>query len=185
MLDGVAAAVDSEDRNASLQNLTTTIFVILINSMPDERTPSAFTWFNSPLHANQSPHWQLIDMVQIGHGAHVRERKEPYPPVVKFQDIDQDLERVSIGNSNRFESRELPDESESEEDAVPGDSAEGDTGFNVLGEDHLEVDEDISLDSAILKDLLSTKPLVLTRKTNPLAAQKKDVDLTEQPDWDF
>lgn len=61
----------------------------------------------------------------------------------------------------------------------------GDTGFNVLGEDHLEVDEDISLDSAILKDLLSTKPLVLTRKTNPLAAQKKNVDLTEQPDWDF
>lgn len=41
------------------------IFAVLVNSMPDERTGSKFTWFNSPLRGNQ--HGQtLVDMVQIG-----------------------------------------------------------------------------------------------------------------------
>ncbi|KAF9539892.1 hypothetical protein CPC08DRAFT_651083, partial [Agrocybe pediades] len=41
------------------------IFSILVNSMPDERTNSTITWFNSPIRGNQSA-GTLIDMIQIG-----------------------------------------------------------------------------------------------------------------------
>ena len=45
------------------------MFAVLVNSMLDECTRLAFTWFNSPLHADQSPQ-TLINMVQIGQWYH-------------------------------------------------------------------------------------------------------------------
>ncbi|KAF8182478.1 ribonuclease H-like domain-containing protein [Mycena galopus ATCC 62051] len=41
------------------------IFGILVNSMPDERTNSNITWFNSPLRGNQKPEG-LLDMIMVG-----------------------------------------------------------------------------------------------------------------------
>jgi hypothetical protein len=51
------------------------LFSILVNSMPDERTNSTLTWFNSPLRGRQSAQ-TLVDMIQVGqwYGKHqVRE----------------------------------------------------------------------------------------------------------------
>ena len=47
------------------QTLAIKIYAILVNSMPDERTGSTLTWFNSPLRANQDVQ-TLVDMIQIG-----------------------------------------------------------------------------------------------------------------------
>ncbi|KAF9549384.1 hypothetical protein CPC08DRAFT_648213 [Agrocybe pediades] len=48
-----------------LSILATTIFSVLVNSMPDERTNSTITWFNSPIRGNQSTR-TIIDMIQVG-----------------------------------------------------------------------------------------------------------------------
>jgi hypothetical protein len=45
--------------------LATKLFSILVNSMPDERTNSNITWFNSPLRGNQDAQ-TLVDMIQVG-----------------------------------------------------------------------------------------------------------------------
>jgi hypothetical protein len=47
------------------QMLAIKIFSVLVNSMPDERTGSKITWFNSPLRANQDVS-TLVNMIQIG-----------------------------------------------------------------------------------------------------------------------
>ena len=46
-----------------LQFLAIEILLILVNSMPDERTNSTITWFNSPGNQNAQT---IVDMVQIG-----------------------------------------------------------------------------------------------------------------------
>jgi hypothetical protein len=53
------------------QMLAIKIFSILVNSMPDERTGSKITWFNSPLRANQDVS-MLVNMIQVGqwYGVH-------------------------------------------------------------------------------------------------------------------
>ena len=55
----------------SLQMLAIKIFSVLVNSMPDERTGSKITWFNSPLRANQDVS-TLVNMIQVGqwYGVH-------------------------------------------------------------------------------------------------------------------
>lgn len=45
--------------------LATRIFSVLVNSMPDERTNSHITWFNSPIRGRQKAQ-TLIDMIQVG-----------------------------------------------------------------------------------------------------------------------
>jgi len=53
------------------QMFASRIFSILINSMPDERTNSTITWFNSPYRGNQLA-GNLVDMIQVGqwYGVH-------------------------------------------------------------------------------------------------------------------
>ena len=55
----------------SSQMLAIKIFSVLVNSMPDERTGSKITWFNSPLRANQDIS-TLVNMIQVGqwYGVH-------------------------------------------------------------------------------------------------------------------
>ncbi|KAI0820926.1 ribonuclease H-like domain-containing protein [Irpex lacteus] len=48
-----------------LAMLSIRTFFILVNSMPDERTASKFTWLNSSLRGNQNAQ-TLIDMIQVG-----------------------------------------------------------------------------------------------------------------------
>ncbi|KAN0087885.1 hypothetical protein V8E55_006506 [Tylopilus felleus] len=110
-----------------LATLATKIFAALVNSMPDERTGSVFTWFNSPLCANQSPQ-TLIDMIQIGQwyrgngqkgSGRAREPKTPYRPVVKFRDMDDDLLRSIAVAEGSSQDADPPhgDESDSADDA--------------------------------------------------------------------
>jgi hypothetical protein len=47
------------------QILAIRIFSVLVNSMPDERTNSTITWFNSPIHGNQMMS-TLVDMIKVG-----------------------------------------------------------------------------------------------------------------------
>jgi hypothetical protein len=56
----------------SVQTIAVKIFSVLVNSMPDERSGSKITWFNSLLRSRQSVQ-TLTDMVQIGqwYGSHV------------------------------------------------------------------------------------------------------------------
>jgi hypothetical protein len=106
-----------------LASLAIRIFSILVNSMPDERTNSTITWFNSAIRGNQSV-WTIVDMIQVGqwYGKHVvsqREflhrieksnksfpqnqenapNKERYQLVVKFRKIDKaTLNRLQYGH---------------------------------------------------------------------------------------
>jgi hypothetical protein len=48
-----------------MQMLAIKIYLTLVNSMPDERTGSKITWFNSPLRANQGVQ-TLVNMIQVG-----------------------------------------------------------------------------------------------------------------------
>ncbi|KAF8149606.1 hypothetical protein K438DRAFT_1988862 [Mycena galopus ATCC 62051] len=52
-------------RSGVLAMLAVHIFGILANSMPDERTNSNITWFNSPLRGNQKAE-NLLDMILVG-----------------------------------------------------------------------------------------------------------------------
>jgi len=47
------------------QVLAIRIFSMLVNSMPDERTNSTITWFNSPNRGNQIT-WTIVHMLKIG-----------------------------------------------------------------------------------------------------------------------
>lgn len=124
-----------------IQMLAVKIFSVLVNSMPDERTGSRFTWLNSGLRGCQLPQ-NLIDMVQVGqwYGTHAvsdsypdmysnvsltpqkadsTARKVKKRPTVKFRDISKDLLRaVSMGT----ESTQGSDSSTSTDCSVKEDS---------------------------------------------------------------
>jgi hypothetical protein len=51
--------------NHDFQHLSIQMFSVLVNSMPDERTNSTITWFNSPLRGSQNAQ-TLVDMIQVG-----------------------------------------------------------------------------------------------------------------------
>ncbi|KAJ6580074.1 ribonuclease H-like domain-containing protein, partial [Mycena vulgaris] len=63
-------------RSGVLAMLAVRIFGILANSMPDERTNSNITWFNSPLRGNQKAE-NLLDMILVGqwHTYHAEVRR--------------------------------------------------------------------------------------------------------------
>ncbi|CDO75802.1 hypothetical protein BN946_scf184934.g17 [Trametes cinnabarina] len=109
------------------------IFSILVNSMPDERTGSKFTWFNSALRGNQ--HAQtLVDMVQIGqyysrqssdgtqHNVTTTRRR----PTVRFRDINKDLLQAVQHHERPLATHEAESDSlsdESEDDSSPRDNS--------------------------------------------------------------
>ncbi|KAF8817236.1 hypothetical protein BYT27DRAFT_7217782 [Phlegmacium glaucopus] len=74
--------------------------------MPDERTNSTITWFNSPTRGNQATR-TIVDMLKVGqwYGKHdettAPNKKVRYRPAVKFRKIDKALlERLQTGTSN-------------------------------------------------------------------------------------
>ncbi|CDO74690.1 hypothetical protein BN946_scf184960.g4 [Trametes cinnabarina] len=109
------------------------IFSILVNSMPDERTGSKFTWFNSALRGSQ--HAQtLVDMVQIGqfyyrqsvgtsqNESHDNSARNPLKlrPTVKFRDINRDLLEAVQHRKPPQSAEEDDSESDSSEDEAEG-----------------------------------------------------------------
>ena len=72
--------------------------------MPDERTNSTITWFNSPIRGSQNAQ-TLVDMIQIGqwYGKHQNKDYVPskYRPVVKFRNIEESVLRaVQTGSAD-------------------------------------------------------------------------------------
>lgn len=122
--------------------------------MPDERTGSKFTWFNSALRGSQLPQ-TLVDMIQVGEWYSVHavsfscsvyvssevssnsqkpdapRRKEKRRPTVKFRDIEKDLLRkVSDSAAARDKSQDggvhpAGDVDESSSDESDEDIVEG------------------------------------------------------------
>ncbi|KAK0220637.1 ribonuclease H-like domain-containing protein [Armillaria fumosa] len=75
-------ALASHPKACTLAFFAIKIFSVLVNSMPDERTGSKITWFNSPLRSNQ----KVSTLVNIGqwYDVHQKEGKSKVSPNVKF-----------------------------------------------------------------------------------------------------
>ncbi|KAJ6508735.1 hypothetical protein C8R45DRAFT_1208354, partial [Mycena sanguinolenta] len=101
------------------------IFGILVNSMPDERTNSNITWFNSPLRGNQKQEG-LLDMIMVGQWYRYHApgaegpRRPPRHPTVAFRRLDQ-----AVIDEAKMKMRE-EDSDASDSDADSTESDEGD-----------------------------------------------------------
>ncbi|KAJ7662395.1 ribonuclease H-like domain-containing protein [Mycena rosella] len=115
-------------RSNVLAMLGVRIFGILVNSMPDERTNSNITWYNSPLRGNQQQEG-LLDMIMVGQwykyhapGAE-GPRRPPRRPTVAFRRLDQAVidktkmkrrEEDSETSDSEADSTEIDEEDEEE-----------------------------------------------------------------------
>ncbi|KAI0643457.1 ribonuclease H-like domain-containing protein [Trametes meyenii] len=144
------------------------IFSVLANSMPDERTGSKFTWFNSALRGKQKAQ-TLIDMVQIGqYWLRKRDLSKPSQgntssktfkrpirqPIVKFRDINKDLLN-----------------------AVQNSSWAALAGHGDPDKPQLLPESDMNLSSPHLLDILSDTPYTLTTTHRPeMSSVEEDSD---------
>ena len=186
------------------------IFSILVNSMPDERTGSKITWFNSPLRANQDVS-TLVNMIQVGqwYGVHkVRGKvittgadmslcslisvssqpekgsyKEKRRPTVKFRDIQEDLRPSKLSGSGPLRPHDAHDSDDSDDSEGPN----VDRPFPVPQEDAIRVDDDVNLASQFLKNMF-----VATEPSTSAKAPQCDPALEcsfaydgKAVDWDF
>ncbi|KAG2116350.1 hypothetical protein BD769DRAFT_1778182 [Suillus cothurnatus] len=148
-----------------LAHLAIKIFSVLVNSMPEERTNSTITWFNSPTRGSQNAQ-TLVDMIQIGQWYGKHQNKDyvlsKYCPVVKFRNIEESvLQAVQTGSTD--------DESVADIDRV-ADSDNEDEAEDKLLESEIdehqpaqavafEIHPDIDINSKALKDMVSTDPV--------------------------
>ncbi|KAJ6607061.1 ribonuclease H-like domain-containing protein [Mycena sp. CBHHK59/15] len=175
------------------------IFSMLVNSMPDERTNSHLTWFNSPLRGNQKAE-TLVDMIQIGqwYGKHakanVSPKKEPFRPVVKFRNLDENvLKSVQQGGRRDAEGNaalEPDSDSDSDEEAEPesGDDEANQAREAAQSAFTFDIDPDINISAPALLDLVTVTPASAStaptdraqRQTVPVAQEKP-----EEVNWNF
>ncbi|KXN87127.1 hypothetical protein AN958_09181 [Leucoagaricus sp. SymC.cos] len=176
--------------------LATRIFSLLVNSMPDERTNSHVTWFNSPLRGSQNAR-TLADMVKIGQW-HVKHKGGnalslgKSQPVVKFRmmkpELLERLQGMSIpgtginiedDNLNPDDNMESSSESEVAERQLIQAQISNNEGKKSVREPHDELVDDlrsdplVDLTSIALRDMLSEEPLV------PLTSSNLDSDEDE------
>ncbi|KAF8142436.1 hypothetical protein K438DRAFT_1946295 [Mycena galopus ATCC 62051] len=99
------------------------IFGILVNSMPDERTNSNITWFNSPLRSNQTQEG-LLDMIMVGqwYRYHAVGAEGPRRPTVAFRRLDQAV----IDKAKMKRREEDSDASDSDTDSTETDEEDDD-----------------------------------------------------------
>ncbi|KAF8153915.1 ribonuclease H-like domain-containing protein [Crassisporium funariophilum] len=172
-----------------LSVLAIRIFSILVNSMPDERTNSAITWFNSPLRGNQMTQ-TIVDEIQIGqyYGKHNPEtatphKKERFRPAVKFRKIDKALlERLQTGapksdttTSAQAEPHETEDNDSHDEASKPKEvsteeqpeasSTAEEEGSVESGKQKLAfvIDPQIDINSRALLDMISEEAVVMDK----------------------
>ena len=122
-----------------------------------------------------------------GLGNKARELKMPYRPVVKFRDVDTDLLRsIAVAEGDPQDADPAHDDesnsTDSDEDAEEGNGAAG-FAFEPEGTDWL-TDEEVSLESLLLLDLLSVNPVGVSQR-GPTAPQKEAQVTRTQPNWDF
>ncbi|KAJ6555261.1 hypothetical protein B0H10DRAFT_2241429 [Mycena sp. CBHHK59/15] len=173
-------------RSGVLAMLAVRIFGILANSMPNERTNSDITWFNSPLRGNQKAE-NLLDMILLGqwHTYHTEGVKVQRPhrnPTVAFRCLNPELlekaKHKAADHSNSDSEIDSDSDKESDSPTVLAESVPSNTVVSApavgeepshSGKDEREkkvfpshatfvVDPDINLRSAGLKELLSDEP---------------------------
>ncbi|KAJ7711180.1 ribonuclease H-like domain-containing protein [Mycena metata] len=111
-------------RSNVLAMLGVRIFGILVNSMPDERTNSHITWYNSPLRGNQQQEG-LLDMIIVGqwytyHAPGAKGlRRPPRRPTVAFRRLDQ-----TVIDKTKMRRRDEGSDSDSEASDSDSDSAQ-------------------------------------------------------------
>ena len=199
-----ASVLDDFDGNRWRQMLAVKIYSTLVNSMPDERTGSRITWFNSPLRGNQDVS-TLVNMIQVGqwYGVHKASycchigtvcvlicgfqadiKKERRRPTVKFRDMIKELEksaRASAGSISEPGQDETPSDEEMEDDNAFGAT------HSLPEADAFAVDTDVDLDSRFLLDMLSIDgPRQLEVSNTGLegtGATSREGD--KVPNWDF
>ncbi|KAF8487250.1 hypothetical protein DFH94DRAFT_621639 [Russula ochroleuca] len=177
-----------------LAMLAIKIFSVLVNSMPDERTGSKITWFNSPLRANQDVS-TLVNMIQIGQWYSVHKKggpKEKHRPVVKFRDMEKDLmpqsELSGSGRSAPLQRHDLHDSDDSGDSDDQGVDSSRSITITVDENDTFRVDDDVNLASEFLRNMLVTEPS--RASTSGKAPQcdptpKQPGHDNEAIDWDF
>ncbi|KAM6503262.1 hypothetical protein JOM56_000205 [Amanita muscaria] len=137
------------------------IFSILVNSMPDERTNSTITWFNSKQRGSQQSR-TIVDMIQIGqwHGNHkgINSKKLGKRPVVKFRALDKDALdalKYRCGEADpEVDSIELESESDEEEDEEVEASIAPAVSVAAF-----EINPLIDIAAPALLDMISDKPI--------------------------
>ncbi|KAJ7439427.1 ribonuclease H-like domain-containing protein [Mycena galericulata] len=106
-------------RSNVIAMLRVRIFGALVNSMPDERTNSNITWFNSPLRGNQKQEG-LLDMIMVGQWYRYHApgaegpRRPPRRPTVAFRRLDQAV----IDKTKMKRREEDSDASDSDSDSM-------------------------------------------------------------------
>ncbi|KAJ7608836.1 ribonuclease H-like domain-containing protein [Mycena polygramma] len=157
------------------------IFSILVNSMPDERTNSRLTWFNSALRGNQNAE-TLVNMIQIGqwYGTHVNAtaspEKEPYRPVVKFRNLEENVLKSVQQDEDSEAASDEEDEPESGDDEAKQAREAAQSAFTFI------IDPDIDISAPALIDVTpaTTTTVPAQRQTVP-AVQEEPEDVN----WDW
>ncbi|KAF8206744.1 hypothetical protein K438DRAFT_1963056 [Mycena galopus ATCC 62051] len=104
--------VGRSPRSAVLEMLGVRIFSILVNSMPDERTNSNITWFNSPLRGNQAPE-RLVDMIIDAKGP----ARPPRRPTVAFRRLNREVLEKTMMKARMKDDDDSISELESDSDS--------------------------------------------------------------------
>jgi hypothetical protein len=175
--------------------------------MPDKRTGSKITWFNSPLRVKQDVS-TLVNMIQVGqwYGVHkVRVKvinntvmslcsllsvlsqkggpKEKCRPTVSFRDVEKDLRPQSskLSGSAPLQPHDINNSDDSDESDVDRSHS------FVPQENAIRVDDDVDLASGFLKNMfVATDPSAAAKapQCDP-APERSFVDDSKAVDWDF
>ncbi|KAJ8475312.1 hypothetical protein ONZ45_g15654 [Pleurotus djamor] len=178
-------SLTSDSGSNVLAMLAVRIFSVLVNSMPDERTNSHITWFNSPLRGNQKAE-TLIDMVQIGQYYRNKDGKKGSTarrPAVKFRAIEKDLVTQLAKGDEDVDITQTDDEDESD---VEVEESPLRIRINQRRDMDITVDDAINLHSKALLDMISTEELIPTGNPAP-AKPTNDVFTVDDDDdinWD-
>ncbi|KAF7985089.1 hypothetical protein HWV62_8971 [Athelia sp. TMB] len=164
------------------------LFSMLVNSMPDERTNSTFTWFNSPLRGSQNMR-TLSDMIQVE-----RERERVCQEAAdsdgpESEDDDGDGEGAEDSDGEGADDPaaaegEGVDAADREDDEPAATSSRRRKVKPPPEAAHFIIDKDIDIDAAALRDLVSVEPVVEASIPTPAARQTAPA-VEKVIDWAF
>ncbi|KAJ7198848.1 hypothetical protein GGX14DRAFT_573290 [Mycena pura] len=199
-------------RSNVLAMLAVRIFGILVNSMPDERTNSKITWYNSALRGNQQQEG-LLDMISVGqwHTYHAPDatgpRRPPRRPTVAFRRLN----RADIDNTKlkmRDEESEVSDSEVSDSDSSETDEEDEkeleklsdalrekitrmkharkkkNTKKTFRSDEVFVVDKDVRIKAPGLKGLLSTDDEAETKEIGS-AVESRPIAASQEVDWNW
>ncbi|KAF9497418.1 hypothetical protein BDN71DRAFT_1494751 [Pleurotus eryngii] len=197
------AGLASDTNSQVLAMLATHIFNVLVNSMPDERTNSHITWFNSPIRGRQKAQ-TLIDMIQVGQyyrNLKTDLSKVRHRPAVKFRKLDNtviDMVRERLDHDITMPEQDgesddeddgdtMADQLEDEESANKDDGGESVRIHIKMCRDLVFViDDAIDLGAKSLLDMISSEAMVPDPVEPASTSQgtSYEGETIEEIDWD-